>query len=484
MKIPPSRLLLFLGAAAAAALVGCSRPADAPSDSDGPTVRVARRELAITVRGSGEIQAFKSHAVIPQLKRAATISAIVPEGTRVTNGQVVAQFNTQDVLERRQDLETQLADELAKLENARSDLEIQRIENDTALSVAELNLRSAEMEQEKLEKGDAPLDRRAAALKVQTTQSDAGRKGRRYEDTRKLLEEGFVTEDQVEEERIGMEQAKVAAETAQVEAKILDEYTQPLKRATVEGALAKARSEREKARRNTATLLRMKTQAVEAARLTAEHTQREIEERNSELTNMVVRAPTAGVVTYGDPRQPWRRGEIDVGAQIMQGQVLVTIPDMSKMQALLDIPEATIFRIATNQPVTISAEALPGVTFSGTVTRIAQVANPQNWLQSDVKQFKVDAALAEGRGLKPGFSCDAEILTGRLTNCLVAPLQAVFREDDQFVVYRRRGSRAERTPVEIGESSETHVQLTAGVAEGDELLLVAPRAKAKEAGVD
>jgi len=460
---------------ATAVLVSCSGKRADTSDRPGLVAEVKQGELTITVKASGEIRASKSNKIIPKLKKSGTIGHIVREGQRVTAGEVVARFNTDDIERQIWELEARLMDQKAKLDNAETDLEIQRIDNATNLKLAAQAVRSAEMELRKFMEGDDPLKRRSAELEVQTSESEKARLERRYAEIKELLKEGFVTEDQVEEERIALESAKVALETAHVELQILNDYTLPLEKAKVESELAKARTELEKVRKRNDTLLASKIQAVAGSKLAVERTERELSERQTELKECVVKAPTDGIVTYADPNRPWRRTEVDVGANIHPGQVLMTIPDMSTMRAVINIPEADIDKIALDQAATISVEALADRTFSGKVVKIAEVANPQGWWGSDVKSFEVEVSVNNGKDLKPGFSCHAEIVADKIESALHVPVQAVFREEDSFFVYRAGGRPGGgKAKVTIGKSSETHVQILEGVELGQIVRLTVP----------
>lgn len=475
MKNSPYICIRIISMVCAIALLSsCSgkrRQADKP---DSLLAAVKKGTLLIVVKGSGEIRADKSNKIIPKIKRQATIEFLVPEGQRITNGQVIARFNTDEIENRIRDLNAKLMDARVKLENAETEREIQKMDNEANLKLAEQGVRSAQLELDKFTLGDEPLERRNAELKVWTTKSELARAEKRHAEIQGLLKEGFVTEDQVEEERIALEKAKVAFETAKVELDILNEYTLPLKKTKADNVMAKAKTELEKALKRNVTLLNNKIQAVESRKTALERTQRELVKQNKELDECVVKAPTDGVVTYGDPRQPWRRTQIFVGAKVSSGQVMMTIPDMTKMKAVINIPEADIHKVKTGQMVTMTVEALAGRTFSGRVTKSAEVANPQGWMRSDVKEFEVDVSIENGQDLKPSFSCNAEIITDTILSTLFVPVQAVFREGDDFFVYRVKGKQADRAEVKIGKSSDTHVQIISGINEGDKVFLTIP----------
>lgn len=99
--------------------------------------------------------------------------------------------------------------------------------------------------------------------------------------------------------------------------------------------------------------------------------------------------------------------------------------------------------------------------------RVAKVANQQGFFSSGVKEFKVRVTLDSFAGLRPGFSCRAEIITDTAENVVHVPIQAVFRDGEGFVVYDTRGAARK---VGVGISSITRVQVIDGIKAGDELL--------------
>ncbi len=438
---------------------------------DTVTAEAERGDMVITVRASGEIQARESIKVIPAIRRQTTLSEIVPEGTRVVEGDVIARFATDDV--DRQLLEAQAKVEQAELKvlSTRTDLDIQMLENSNSIKQARQNLVNARMEIEKLMEGDEPKDIRNAELKVTTGESNYERSVKKHDEARQLLEEGFITENDLEEERIAMDTAKVDWETAQLELKILNEYTVPLNRSQKQAALEKAETELEKTLRQNDVQLRNKQQNYDTALQTLEREKTNLADVEQELKDLVVTAPAAGVLSYGDTDERWRRGEVQAGAQMRPGQVLATIPDMAEVQAVVNVSEANIDVVSTGLTAVVKVEAIPGRTFAGEVVQVAEVPNQTGWLGSDVKEFSVKILLEDGAGLRPGFSCSAEITIDSVKDAVIVPIQGVFRRDETFFIYNRRGVPVE---VKLGKVSNTHAQILEGVAEGDEIMLVKP----------
>jgi RND family efflux transporter MFP subunit len=438
------------------------------------TATVEQGPLVVTVRASGEVLSRDANKIIPRIKRGSMVSFLVPEGTRVVRDEVIARFAAEEIDRRLADAEVALADRELAVVSAQTDLEIQLLDNANALALAGQAVADAELELKKFTEGDVIKDQRAAELKIQTTVSSRERSVRKHAEAQELLARGFITEDQVEEERIAMETAAVDAETAHLELRILGEYDLPLRRNKTESALDKARTELEKTTKKNEVQERNKRQALDNALRARDRAAADLEDLRKEREGYDVRAPIDGVVNYGDPNNPWRRGEIQVGVTMNPGEVLVTIPDMTAMEAHVNVSEADVDRVKAGQTAQVYVEAMGRKTFDGEVARVAEVANAGGWISSDVKEFKVQITIEDGDGLRPGFSCDAVITVDTVPEALLLPVQAVFRDGDRWVVYRGAGENPEAVPVKIGRSSATHVQLVEGLSRGDKVLLMPP----------
>ncbi len=140
-----------------------------------------------------------------------------------------------------------------------------------------------------------------------------------------------------------------------------------------------------------------------------------------------ITAPMDGVVT----RLSVRQGEmVVIGVQNQPGTILMTVSDLSAINAEVKVAEADVLRLQAGQPAKIVLDALPGTEFTGRVVTVGasalQVAGP-----AAAREFRVVIRLdAPDAGLRPGLTCDAEILTSEKSDVLTVPLQAVVLRND------------------------------------------------------
>jgi hypothetical protein len=94
---------------------------------------------------------------------------------------------------------------------------------------------------------------------------------------------------------------------------------------------------------------------------------------------------------------------------------------------------------------------------------------------SDAKVFEVKIDIAESdTTLRPGMTTGNAIETAFLKDVLSVPLEAVSSEGNVPYVFARHGRDVVKQQVQTGEANDTHVVITAGVSEGDVVLLVPP----------
>ena len=168
-------------------------------------------------------------------------------------------------------------------------------------------------------------------------------------------------------------------------------------------------------------------------------------------------APISGVVT----RLPVQEGEMVVmGIQGQLGTTLMTISDLAAIDAEIKVAEADVLRIQLGQAATVTLEAIPGVPFTGRVVEIGASALPITGTGAAAREFKVKVRLDQpDPRLRPGLTCDAEVLTAERQNVLVVPLQAV--------VVRPDPDGKDRTGVFVAEGRTVRFQaVTTGLIGG------------------
>jgi len=168
------------------------------------------------------------------------------------------------------------------------------------------------------------------------------------------------------------------------------------------------------------------TATQETSRRRTEQAKANVAQSHVGLGNSTITAPMDGVVTA----RRIELGETAVpGIQNSAGTVLVTISDMSKVEAEMEVDEASIPSVKLGQEAQIRIDAYPNQTFRGQVTEVG--GSPMLKLSSnEATKFKVKVWIKDPPlTIKPGLSAQADIYTGNRDQALAIPFQAlVMRE--------------------------------------------------------
>jgi HlyD family secretion protein len=178
------------------------------------------------------------------------------------------------------------------------------------------------------------------------------------------------------------------------------------------------------------------------------------------------------------------------------------------MEALVDVDENDIVQLAIGDKAKIEVDALPGVTFEGEVTEIANSAKVAAAGTADQKtEFEVKIAILDpGTQLRPGMTASAEITTEVRESALGVPIQSVaVRTPEQLgaepvegeggdaaarftpdksgfvqVVFVVEDGVAKARQVKTGIQSDTHIELVEGIAAGEQVVTGSYRAISRD----
>jgi HlyD family secretion protein len=169
---------------------------------------------------------------------------------------------------------------------------------------------------------------------------------------------------------------------------------------------------------------REKLVTAQAARLGQERAG--LESARYDLSKVRIESPIDGIVT----RRNIQEGETAVtGTMNNPGTVLLTLADMSVIQAEIEVDETNIPHVMFGQRATIVIDALPDKTFTGRVTEIGNSPIQSTGAAAGSRQatnFKVVVVIDEViPEVRPGFTCTADITTATRKSVTAVPIPAV-----------------------------------------------------------
>ncbi len=154
------------------------------------------------------------------------------------------------------------------------------------------------------------------------------------------------------------------------------------------------------------------------------------------LGQVSIESPIDGIVT----RRNIELGEnVMIGTMNNAGTVLLTIADMSIIEAELEVDETDIPNVALGQPAKVTIDAIPDKTFTAKVTEIGNSPIQTTAAAATrATNFKVvvtiDGQIPE---VRPGFTCTADITTATRKGVVAIPIQATTVRE---LVYDEKGN--------------------------------------------
>ena len=206
---------------------------------------------------------------------------------------------------------------------------------------------------------------------------------------------------------------------------------------------------------------------------------------NKQLKACKIKAPAPGQVVYASSmadRWERRNRPIEIGAEIRERQKIISIPDPTVMKVEIKIHETWIDKVQPGQHAKITIAAFPDETFTGKVMKKAPLADPEEWLNPDLKVYSTDVNIDGTHDfLKTGMTAKIEVIIDELHDVLSVPIQSVITQEKSKVCYVLTNNGPQKRVVETGLFNDNFVEVKSGLVEGEKVLLNPPRISRSEA---
>ncbi len=229
---------------------------------------------------------------------------------------------------------------------------------------------------------------------------------------------------------------------------------------------------------------------------------REVQET---LNKTIIYSPIDGIVTQLNVEL----AERVLGSGFSQGTNIMTVADLSNMEAVVSVDENDVVLVSVGDTANITVDAFTGKEFHGLVTQIGNSAQSTGMgTQEQVVNFQVKIKLIDvDPKLRPGMSCNADIETETVKNVLSVPIQSVTartdipadkdsvktevnkdgsdkkefkRNEPKEVVFLYENGKVKMVPVKTGISDDNYLEIKDGLKGGEEVVSGSYRAISRE----
>jgi HlyD family secretion protein len=245
----------------------------------------------------------------------------------------------------------------------------------------------------------------------------------------------------------------------------------------------------------------------DAARFQVEQMQASYRRVVESVNKTTIVSPISGVVTKLNSKL----GEKVVGAIQMTGTEIMTVADLSVIEAVVNVSENDVVQVALGDVADVEVDAIPGQKFRAVVSRIANSPKQAGMgTQEQITNFEVRLRFTEpDTRFRPGMTATATIETERKQNVLAVPIQSVTTREEPDtsstkvkieegearnlalekaqkedlpdpVVFVRTGNEVHTRIVTTGIRDDQFIEITSGLKKGDVVVSGSYRAITKD----
>lgn len=454
-------------------------PAGGKDSGESKHAEVKTGPIEVEVELPGILEGARATPIALHLDRWSTLSVVraVPHGTEVREGDVLIEFDTEDLVEKIGDLREGMPGKKLALEIATE--ELAKLEKTTPIT-REKALRAKEQAEEDLayfEEVSRPMREKDAEQDVKMAKNYLAYAAEELNQLKKMYEADDLTE---ETEEIILQRAQNS----------VDEYTWMLEqteervRRTLETTIPREHerllSSFELQRINWRAGEKSMKDELEKKRLDVETKRRELEdaetelaEYESDLEQLEVHAPHAGIVYYGmSQRGSWSTAatverKLIPGGKLTMHEIAMTVVDPEEVRLRVMTPEDKVGDLEPGQVAEITLKSDPDSKRRGEVVSVSSIPYSDQTFDTTIS-IRPAGEGDEGRRLVPGLKADAEVVVYRNEDALTLPKAAVKEDDGTSTVTLVGGKKRE---IEVGRTSGDRIEVLEGLSEGDKVVL-------------
>lgn len=436
--------------------------------------------LTISITEAGTIQAKDQIVLKNEVEGQAQIIYLIDEGTEVKEGDLLVELDASQLVDARVDQEIQVQNKEAQYISARENLGVVKNQAQSDISAAELAYQFAQEDLTKYVDGDYPMAVKEAEAKIALSVSEQRQTKEQLQGSKRLFDEGFLTSIEYDQHQAQAERAELDLKLAESAMELLKKYTYVRQMTELKSAIEEAERALERARLKANADVVQAEANLRASESEFERQKDKLAKLDEQIEKTKIFAPAAGLAIHATTASGgWRsRNEpLDEGQTVRERQELIYLPTANQMTAEVRVHESNLNKIRPGLGVRVTVDALPELSFSGHITKIAPLPDAQSaYMNPDLKVYTTEIDI-EGANpaLRTGMTCEAEIMVARFDNATYVPVQSVFMVQGTPTAFVAKGADGfEQRPVELGLDNNRMLQIASGLTAGEEVLMTPP----------
>jgi len=428
----------------------------------------------------GFLDSRKNATLTSMVEGTTTIISIVPEGTWVTEGEVVCELDASALREKAKQQEIVTTQAAASLAAARETLEIQKTQNESDIAAAALKSELAMLDLEKFISAGGDYEQQEHSLEgnVAIAQEELARALETQAFTSIQVKKGYASQNELEASRIAVKQASLKVQGASELLAVLKNFTRKRTLAELDANAKESKRELKRVELKAESARTQCEKQAEAAQLTYDVEKEKLDRWQRQIEACTLRAPQAGEVVYATNGGGGRRSEpipIEAGASIRERQAIINLPDVTQMKVDCRVHESLIGAISKGVKARVRVDAYPDEIFNGEVGHVSSVPMSGSWPNFDLREYPTEVIILDDvekvRKLRPGLTTQVELLVDNRPNVLQVPMQSVVTIADKQVAFVFHNGTHESRIVKVGRANQSHLEILEGLQSGERVVL-------------
>jgi multidrug efflux pump subunit AcrA (membrane-fusion protein) len=279
--------------------------------------------------------------------------------------------------------------------------------------------------------------------------------------------------------QLSMLEAQVETNKAQMEITMLDsvqlKFAPEVKQKLITLEMEKVMIEKMKLEKKLAAQKKISNSEISQIVSRIAMQKNQIQMYQSQINSLFIISPSDGFVMHAEmpslyaPGGSTVGGKIEEGSKVFSSMPLLQIPDISKMQVSVEVPEADYKRINNDQKVEIKIESVSNLETTGKIIR-KSLATKNRDEKSQIKSYEVIISVdsCDSR-MKPGLGASCRIIINEVKDTLVVPSAAIFTKDSTKIVYVAKDHKFIPVTIETSVTNSSESIVSKGL-KGDEII--------------
>jgi HlyD family secretion protein len=444
-----------------------------------PVFQAARGLLEITVTESGTISPSEQITLKSELEGRSTILYLIREGSQVKAGDLLVELDATNLEARRIEQGIRVQNSEAAFIRSRETLEVVKNQAQSDVEKATLDLQFAREDLDKYKAGEYPNKLKELDARITLAREEKQRAEQKLKWSQVLFKEKYLSESEIQADELSVKKAALDVELAENTLNLLRQFEYKRQIAKLESDARQAEMALERATRKARADVIQAEADLRAKESEFTQNQSQLEKLIVQIGKARITAPRDGLVVYATSVEVRWRGSSEPlaeGQEVRERQELIYLPTASSFIAKIKIHESSLQKVRRDMPVSLRADALPGMAFKGRVNSIAPLPDAMSaFMNPDLKLYDTEIRI-EGGGevLRTGMNCEVTIHVASYPDAIHVPVQCVVRINRQPVVFVDTPAGPVKREVTIGEDNNRMVHIIAGLEPGEPVLLAPP----------